>query len=347
MLEANKNIAIIIVNFRTPELVVRCISALSGERKSLPNLQVVVVDGGSLDDSVDKLRIALMNPRFSGWISLLPLPVNGGFGWANNQAILQLLGRPQPPEYIYLVNPDAEIMPGALTALLDQILRRPRLAACGSRLLDNNGRVLGAAFRFPSPLREFARGLRTAEVSRLLGIKDGMIETNTATDVDWVTGASVLLRSAALREVGLFDDGFFLYFEEVELMWRLQRAGWNICHVPASCVTHEGGASTGVGINDGQFPGRVPEYWYRSRRRFFSLCYGRLGALLAGVFWLLGHALWLVRARAEGRGDRVPCEGRDFLRVGILPMGDDFKRSLTTVDAHRATEPAWMKFGRF
>jgi N-acetylglucosaminyl-diphospho-decaprenol L-rhamnosyltransferase len=180
MTDAAVKIAVVVVNFRTPELVLRCLSALSSEREPLPNLHVVVVDGGSMDGSVDKLTLALRDPLFSDWVSLLPLPINGGFGWANNQAILQVLLSAQPPTYIYMVNPDAEIKSGALTALLDEMTRYPKAAACGSRLLDDNGRILGAAFRFPSPLREFARGIRTAGISRLLGIKDGMIETNTA-----------------------------------------------------------------------------------------------------------------------------------------------------------------------
>jgi N-acetylglucosaminyl-diphospho-decaprenol L-rhamnosyltransferase len=346
MTDAAVKIAAVIVNFRTPELVLRCLSALSGERKRLPYLHVVVVDGGSMDGSVDKLSLALRDPLFSDWVSLLPLPINGGFGWANNQAILQLLLHAQPPAYIYMINPDAEIKSGALTALLDEMARYPKAAACGSRLLDHNGRILGAAFRFPSPLREFSRGLRTAGLSRVLGIKDGMIATDTASDVDWVTGASMLLRSAALHEVGLFDDGFFLYFEEVELMWRLRRAGWNIRHVPASCVTHVGGAATGFGIEDDRIPRRMPDYWYRSRRRFFSLCYGRLATVLAGTGWLLGHVLWLIRAMLEHRVDRVPHEGRDFLRLGFVPVNEDFRRSVTTVTSFRSSEPAWMKFGQ-
>ena len=346
MTDAAVRIAVIIVNFRTPELVMRCLSALSGERRHLPNVHAVVVDGGSMDGSVDKFSLALRDPLFSDWVSLLPLPINGGFGWANNQAILQVLLQAQPPAYIYMVNPDAEIKSGALMALLEEMMRCPKAAACGSRLLDNNGRILGAAFRFPSPLREFARGLRTARTSRLLGIEDGLIETNSAMDVDWVTGASMLVRSAALHEVGLFYDGFFLYFEEVELMWRLRRAGWNIRHVPASCVTHVGGAATGFGIDDDRGPRRMPIYWYRSRRRFFSLCYGRLATVLAGAGWRLGHVLWLVRALVERRVDKIPFEGRDFLRLGFIPVREDFRRSRTVVTSVRSAEPAWMKFGQ-
>lgn len=345
MSDSGAGIAVVIVNYRTPGLTLRCVAALARERISVPELRVVVVDGGSGDESADALRAGIEDPKFAGWTEVLALRINGGFGWANNQAILRLLQGEFAPSYIYLLNPDAEIEPGALVSLLAELRRHPKVAACGSRLVDDRGRPLGSAFRFPAPLREFARGMRTTAVATLFGIKDVVIQSETAIEVDWVTGASVLFRSSALRETGLFDDGFFLYFEEVELMWRLRRAGWSIRHVPASRVLHTGGASTGVGGVGEQRLRRLPDYWHESRRRFFVLCYGPMRALFANTLWLAGHALWLLRVVLQGRADVVPNEGRDHLRLCLIPRARDLRRSAPAWNAAPGAGVGWMQAG--
>jgi N-acetylglucosaminyl-diphospho-decaprenol L-rhamnosyltransferase len=346
MAEKIPEIQVVIVNYRTPGLAMRCVDALADERGSIPSIRVVVVDGGSGDDSVEILRAGLDRARFIGWTELLPLTINGGFGWVNNQAIMYLLQGQSPPDFIYLVNPDAKVAPSAILPLIQELNEFPNAAACGSRLVDTEGRTLGSAFRFPTPMREFARGLRTQKLSRLLGFKDTVIETSTSMEVDWVTGASVLIRSAALRQTGLFDDGFFLYFEEVELMWRLRRAGWTIRHAPASRVLHIGGAATGVvDVSDGRRK-RLPSYWYQSRRRFFVHCYGPLQTIFAGTMWLSGHILWRLRVLAGRRKDAVPYEGRDHIRFSLIPRLRDSLCQVPRWNGPRGAEPAWRRANR-
>lgn len=346
MSDINPNVAAVIVNYRTPALSLRCVSALAAERKRLPRLRAVIVDGGSGDGSAEMLRSGLNDARFADWAELLVLPINGGFGWANNQAILRLLQNEGSPDYIYLVNPDAEIQAGALGQLVEQMERFPRAGACGSRLIDHDGRVLGSAFQFPTPLREFARGLRTVAIAQLFGIEAGAWDIEDAAEVDWVTGASVLFRVAALQQTGLFDDGFFLYYEEVELMWRMRRAGWSVRHAPGSRVVHIGGAATGVGTDPAGRHRRLPDYWHHSRRRFFMLCYGRAFTVVAGISWLVGHSLWLVRALVERRADFVPNEGRDHVRLGLIPRPRDFRRSAPAWNSTPGAEPGWARPSR-
>lgn len=341
-----QRVAVVIVNYRTPELTLHCVSALAEERAQLPALQAIVVDGGSADGSAEKLQAGLRSSKFTGWIELLPLATNGGFGWANNQAILRLLQGSDPPEYIHLLNPDASIQPGAVVELLRELESHPEAAACGSLLLDEHGTRLGCAFRFPTPSREFARGLRTAKLTRLLGIEELMLDPGESTDADWVTGASVMMRSAALRNIGLFDDGFFLYFEEVELMWRLRRAGWTIRHCARSRVQHVGGAATGVGRSGAPGGRRLPDYWHQSRYRFFSLTYGPVKTALANAFWLAGHCLWLMRALLQRRADVVPHEARDHLRVAWLHPPRSLQRSYTRWTEPPGREAAWLRAPR-
>jgi GT2 family glycosyltransferase len=138
------------------------------------------------------------------------------------------------------------------------------------------------------------------KLAKMLGVPSMVVEAGHSIEVDWVTGASVLLRSQALREVGLFDDGFFLYFDEVELMHRLRKRGWTSRHVPASRVFHLEGAATGLGAADAR---PFPKYWYESRRRYFALTGGRPAVLGANLGWLLGRVLSLPK-RLLGRSTR-------------------------------------------
>ena len=147
MQNAAPSLAIVIVNYCTADLAIACVEALDAERGTAGLFEVFVVDGNSGDGSAEKLA-----SRFgqTPWVTVLPLDFNGGFGWANNQAMLRLLQRADPPEFIHLLNPDTIVEPGAIAALLDVIHAQPRVGAVCSRLLEPDGSLAGSAFRFPS-----------------------------------------------------------------------------------------------------------------------------------------------------------------------------------------------------
>lgn len=335
------DVAVVTVNYRTPDLALAAVASLLSERAALPRLRAVLVDGGSGDGSAERIAAGLDDPRFAGWVTPLPLDINGGFGWANNQAILALLRSDAPPEFIYLLNPDARIEPGALSALVALMRAHPRCGAAGGLLLDPDGTDSGSHFAFPTPRGEVARGAGLGLVDRLLGTGGGWLPQADATvEADWVTGACVLLRVAALREAGLFDDGFFLYFEEVELMWRMREKGWTILHEPASRVFHEGGAATG--INDaGLRP--LPGYWFAAQRRFFALTQGRGAAARAAIGWLAGHAVRRLRRLLRlGGGDGVPGAGRGRLRH-VRHDPADVERARTDLAMPAGAPPLWMR----
>ena len=159
-----------------------------------------------------------------------------------------------------------------------------------------------------------------------------------------------MVRIDSLREVGLFDTGFFLYFEEVELMRRFAKAGWSVRHQPASRVRHIGGVSTGMAYNrrDLIVGPPLPRYWFASRRRMLTLLYGRTQATIANLLWLSGHAFYTGR-RLLGRGGRhVPNrnEARDLLRYGIIPSREDRKPRVAHCSDSIDQPPAWMELGR-
>ena len=163
-------VAVVIVNYRTPEMVLDCLDCLGRERDALPSLRAVVVDNASGDNSVDILAARIDAAPLSDWVKVMPLSLNGGFGWGNNQAILDLLSSPSPPDAILLLNPDAMMGPGALVGLVEDMGRRPDAGAIGSQLINQDGSLSGSAFRFPTIAREFLRGLGIGAVGRILGI---------------------------------------------------------------------------------------------------------------------------------------------------------------------------------
>lgn len=327
------NVIAIIVNYRTPDLTEQCLAALSEERSLVPGLKAVVIDGASDDGSADQIANFLEGARYRGWAFFMPLSLNGGFGWANNQAILRLANTSREPPYIYFLNPDARVLPGAVAALVQELEKYPCCGAAGSQLLDQSGHPTASAFAFPSARREFASAAESERMAKLLGLPKFVIRSQRSVQVDWVTGASVMFRSEALREVGLFDDGFFLYFEEVELMHRLSRSGWQVRHVPSSKVVHLEGASTGVAA--GSNSNQRPLYWYKSRSRYFFLTGGRWALLKANIAASIG-ALLGARRRFVGKGE-VPRKPKRVFKGVEWPVA-----SVPRWGDEPGRPPAWM-----
>lgn len=337
-------LAIIIVNYRTPDLAIRCVETLARERSGGEPFDLYLVDGASGDGSAERFAQHFAQSAFRDWVHVLPLAINGGFGWANNQAMLRLLQRAEPPEYIHLLNPDTVPEPGAITALLEVIRANPKIGAVGSQLLEPDGALAGSAFRFITSGREFARGVGIARIGRLLGIAPGLIELSEPGPAQWVTGASVLFRSAALRQTGLFDDGFFLYFEEVELMHRMARAGWEMWHAPASRIMHIAGAATGVASGGQSGVAPYPAYRYAARRRYLARTGGMGGLVLTNAAWLTGKLLGKLLTPLRRRRDMdIPRELSMTLRYGFWPARQDFEASHPAWDEPPGRPPAWMR----
>lgn len=340
-----RSIAIVMVNYRTPDLALAALASAAAERVSEPGLRAILVDGGSGDGSADRMAAGLAGLPLAQWVDLLPLPINGGFGWANNQAIQRLLQSADPPDYIHLLNPDTILEPGAVSRLADALDAHPRCGAVGSLLLEQDGSPSGSAFAFPTIGREAVRGGRMAILERLFAPGKPVSFGDAAEDVDWATGASVMFRADALRDSGLFDTGFFLYFEEVELMWRMTKAGWSIRHEPASRVKHVGGAATGVnGSRPTAHRPPLPPYWYKSRRRFLVLAGSPAWAVAASTAWLCGHAALLVRRLFGGAWQHaiVERDARNLIAHGLFPTTCDRTAAIARWDDPLDLLPAWM-----
>jgi len=285
---------IVIVNYRTAAMVVDCLRSIAEERRAAAEIRATVVDNASGDDSVERIGRSIAESGWGSWATLVASPRNGGFAAGNNEAIRRELARPesQRARYVLLLNPDTVLRPGALSALLDFMEAHPRAGIAGSRLEDGEGSVQSCRRRFPNPLGELEAAAQTGVVSALLRRYSVRLpEGGEPLRCDWVSGASMIVRTPLFPQLGLLDENFFLYYEEAEFCHRASKAGWETWFVPGSRVVHLEGASTGIR----RVARRRPRYWFESRRRFFSLVHGRRGWLLADCCWAMGRLIWILR----------------------------------------------------
>jgi GT2 family glycosyltransferase len=313
-------VLIVIVNYRTSDLAVECLRSIEAEAGDPAVARVAVVDNRSDDGSVERLQAAIARNGWSAWAELIASERNGGFAAGNNLAIRAELSRP-PAEragFVLLLNPDTLMRPGALRELLAFLKEHPEVGIAGSRIEDVEGRPQGSARRFPSPLGELESAARLGPLTRLLRRHVvPMKESDRPMRCDWVSGAAMMIRSEVFARIGLLDEGYFLYFEELDFCHRAAAAGWQTWFVPGSRVVHYEGASTGIRNRRRRRPG----YWYESRRRFFIKLQGPIKWLLADCCWAAGRLIWT----AQKLSGFVPCRDGDPLGFAADLLGGDWK----------------------
>lgn len=310
---------IVIVNYRTTELTLDCLRSLEHEVDTIAGTRVVVTDNASGDDAVARLEAAVRTNGWDGWATIVPLEQNGGFAAGNNAAIRPALAAADRPRYVLLLNPDTIVRSGAVRALVEFMDSRPDVGIAGSRLEEPDGTPQRSAFRFPSVLGELEGGLRLGPASRLLSrwVNAPAVPEHPGPS-DWVAGACMIIRSTVFEAVGLMDERYFMYFEEVDFCHRARRAGWPCWYVPAARVVHLVGQSSGV-TSPGAAQRRRPSYWFHARRRYFLRNHGRIATILADLAWSLGYASYRLRRVVQRKPDTDP-RGLlwDFIRFNFL-----------------------------
>jgi len=304
----------VILNYRTPELAVQAAEGALREMTGLGG-EIAIVDNDSQDGSYEHLLAASDEKGWAdaGRIHVYSAGRNGGFGSGNNYAIRAGLTSGETPDYVYLLNPDAVPEPGAIRALVGFFEANPKVGVAGSLILTPDGEPAYGAFRFPNIVREFEDAARTAVLSKLFERgRDPSPIALESREVDWVSGSSVMFRQSMLDEVGLFDETYFLYFEETDLCLRCKRAGWEIWTLPDSRVVHIGGVATGMNRWE-----RVPSYWFDSRYYYFRKNYGLAYTLAVTLSLLAGEGVWKLRRLVNPKAVRYRNTnrfGRDLLR---------------------------------
>lgn len=309
----------VIVNYKTAALTLQALEALVPQQREVGG-RAVVVENDSGD--AEALRQGIAERFADEDVELVVAPRNGGFGYGNNLAIRPALASDDPPDYVYLLNPDAYPDPGALAKLLTYMDEHPRVGIAGTFVHFPDGAERRSMFRFPTVLGELCHGLRVRVVDKLLHryvAAPPVPQDNCEAEV--VSGASMILRREVLDEVGLFDEDFFLYYEETDLCLRAARAGWGIHYVRDCSVGHVGGAATHLD------KGPIPRYWFASRRRYFLKNHGRAYMWAANLVWGSSYLTWLTRKTLRGQTEEFrPRRLRDFVTSNLALELQDLKR---------------------
>jgi N-acetylglucosaminyl-diphospho-decaprenol L-rhamnosyltransferase len=325
-------VLVVIVHYRTSALVIECLRSLHDEMKSYGNASAVVIDNQSQDGSAARIGQAIAHEGWAGWARVVEAPVNGGFAYGNNQVIAAALAEAEPPDYFWLLNPDTTAYPGAMGALVAFMAARPKVGLAGSAIEEQRGVLWPYAFRFPSLLSELDGALQLGVVTRLLSrwtILHPMDGREAC--VDWVSGASLMVKREVFQAIGLMDQDYFLYYEETDFILQAKRAGWQCWYVPQSRVFHVAGASTGM-VDRPPEPRRLPHYWFESRRRYFIKNHSRAYAMATDAVCIVAHGLRRVRIALQRKAHSEPPH-----------LFGDFVRHSALVTSHIAVNPAAAK----
>jgi len=318
-------LAIVIVNYRTPNLTIDCLASLQTEVEVGQHC-VVVVDNASGDDSVEQIQQAITANNWSEWVKVLPSPVNGGFSAGNNLGIKAITA-----DAYLLLNSDTIVRPGAIASLIKAMETHPQAGLISPRLEWPDATPQISCFRYRSPVSELIASAATGPITQLLNSYDVPIPvSDEAIEPEWTSFACVLIRREVIDQIGLMDEGYFMYFDDIDYCRMARNAGWKILHWPEARVVHLRGGSSPVKAAMAARK-RPKAYLYASRTRYFTKFYGYTGLWIANLLWLAGRSISLVR---EWVGKKQPhtCESeasdiwinwRNPMKPPILPGSEN------------------------
>jgi N-acetylglucosaminyl-diphospho-decaprenol L-rhamnosyltransferase len=298
------SVSVVIVSFRTPALLAGCLEQLAAEASVR---EVVVVDNASADGSAE-----LVEERFPH-VRLIRNTANVGFARAVNQGLPFCSG-----EYLLLLNPDTVVEKGAIDALVRLLISDPAVAAAGPAIHHPTGRLkVLSGGRQPTVWRMFTHATMLSRLSRTLPFLEGVnllrgIHDDRPRDVDWLTGACLMLRREAFAAVGGLSERWFMYAEDFELCLRLRRSGWRLVHLPSARIAHYMGASADAGKPQSTAWAVTLHDFYRT-----DICAGPVADLTwRAVFasQLLSRSLYYTLKSRQARRSSDPASASAWLR---------------------------------
>lgn len=283
-------IAFIILNYKTPDMTIECLASLQSEIED--GVVVIVVDNNSGDGSSKKIEDSIIKNNWRSWCRLIPSGVNGGFAAGNNIGI-----RAVEAEAYVLLNSDTLVRPGSFKSLSKALKQNPEAGLIAPGLEDIDGTIEQNTFRDVSPVYEFIRSAATKPFYLLLRKFDVVIRPeNKPFDPQWVGFACVVIRKNVIEQVGLLDEEFFMYFEDIDYCRRARAKGWAVLYWPEARVVHLLGGSSGV-TNSSYFRKRAPKYYYEARTYYFKKYYGLHGFIFANLLWIAGRCISILREK--------------------------------------------------
>ena len=304
-------LSIIIVSWNVRDLLRSCLASIASHRDALP-LQVIVVDSASADGTPE--MVAAEYP----WVELVASPENIGFPAGNNLGF-KYASHP----YLFLLNPDTEVVGDALTTLVSFLETNPGIGVVGPQLLNPDGSVQSSRRRFPTLATAFLEStwLEPLAPRRILNryhLRDRRDDEQT--EVDWLTGAALVTRREVIAQVGGLDPGYFMYSEELDWCRRVRDAGWRILYLPSAKVIHHAGKSSEQAVTARHVN------FQRAKLRYFRLYHGWLAATVLRIYLLASYLSQIALEGAKGiighkrslRWQRVRSYWR-VLRTGLQP----------------------------
>jgi GT2 family glycosyltransferase len=313
---------VVVVNYNGLGLTVDCLESLVPEIRSLHACQVGLCDNGSESAEVDKLERQLIDRAWTDFVTLTRIYPNRGFTGGNNAVIRPVLESEDPPDYVLLLNNDTIVRPGALRALVDFMDAHREVGIAGSRLENPDGTAQYSAFRFINAFSEFDRGLNLSLVSRVLYryLARQPISPEPKA-MDWVSGASMIVRRQVFQSIGLLDEGYYTYFDDIDICRTARSHGWSTWYVPSSRIVHLVGQTTGV-TGAGARQKRTPDYYLVARRRYLTKHLHPLHAMACDAAFLAGGSLRRLRYAMTWRlKDLPPHDLMDHARHSVLFHG--------------------------
>lgn len=302
MLDESVKLCVVLLNYRTPGLVVDCLSLLVPELEGI-NARVIVVDNHSEDDSIATISKWISARNYSSLVEIVDSGFNGGFAAGNNFGIGRVSSK-----YYLLLNSDTLLRGGSIQEMLHAMDANDRIGLLSPRLEWPDSTPQESCFRFHTPISEMIASSGTGVVLKLFsGFEVAQRVSDSSANYDWVSFACVLVRGQVFDDIGLLDDGFFMYFEDVEFCFRTKRAGWTIRNHPAAKVVHLRGGSSPVKDNIKERKRQV-RYYYESRTRYFYKLYGRFGLLVANFLWTIGWLFACLRSVVQPRFQVPVCK---------------------------------------
>ncbi|MDX2021232.1 MAG: glycosyltransferase family 2 protein [Deltaproteobacteria bacterium] len=305
----------IMINYRTADLTAKAADCLLAELDAIGDSHLLVIDNDSKDGSYEKLVQESAARDWGTRATVIASPRNGGYGYGINVGAAWGFAQPSPPDYIYVLNSDAFAVAASLRKMVAYMDAHPDVGLAGNDICGTEGQVQVSAFRFPTAWSELESYAQLKILSKMFGDRVVALgQSSQDREVDWVPGTSMLIRAAAWRRVGAFDEGFFLYFEEVDYCHRMRDAGWKVAYVANAPVTHIGSVSTGLDDESRE----MPQYWFDSRYRYFRKHHGKAYAAFSDLAFLLGHVTYLAKRRAQGqRATLRPSLLKNFVRFSV------------------------------
>jgi N-acetylglucosaminyl-diphospho-decaprenol L-rhamnosyltransferase len=323
---SSSDLSIIIVSWNVRDLLRACLMSLTNDERRAtkdateassfvlrPSSEIIVVDNASADGSA-----AIVAAEFPA-VRLLANAENVGFTRGNNQGLAVARGR-----YVFFLNPDTEVVGDALVTMVAYLDAHPEVGALGPQLRYGDGSLQSSRRRFPTfatalfestPLAWHWPGNPWARRYRMEEQGSGSWELGSGArgqDVDWVVGAALMVRREALAQVGGFDEGYFMYSEELDLCQRIKEAGWQIVYLPTVQIIHHEGKSSE------QVVAARHIRFQTSKVRYFRKFHGPFQAEALRVFilasfaveWLLEACKWLLGSRRPLRRERMGAYGQ-------------------------------------